>query len=112
MQANDYPDSPGFKAAGTSQEAAQAIAGHAKNLRARVLGAIASEPAGLSADAVADRLGESVLSVRPRVSELHRAGEIRRSDARVKNESGMAAAVWVASGPLQPLASPANEGCT
>lgn len=100
MQASDYPDKPGFKSAGTSQEAAQAIAGQAKTLRARVLGAIASEPAGLSADAVADRLGESILSVRPRVSELHQSGEIRRTEDRVKNASGMAAAVWVASPPL------------
>ncbi|TGN75946.1 hypothetical protein EOW77_0032270 [Bradyrhizobium yuanmingense] len=101
MQASEYPESPGFKAAGTSQEAAQAIAGHARNLRARVLGAIASEPAGLSADAVADRLGASILSVRPRVSELHRSGEIRRSEERVRNSSGMNAAVWVVSPPLQ-----------
>jgi predicted ArsR family transcriptional regulator len=101
MQARDYPDSPGFKSAGTSQEAAQAIAGHAKTLRARVLDAITSEPSGLSADAVADRLGESVLSVRPRVSELHRAGDIRRTEARARNASGMNATVWVASPSLQ-----------
>lgn len=102
MGGSDYPDNPGFKASGTSEEAARAIAGHAKNLRARVLGEIASAPAGLSADEVAARLKASVLSVRPRVSELHRAGEIRRSEGRVKNDSGMAAAVWVVSPPLQP----------
>lgn len=100
MKARDYPDNPGFKSAGASQEAAQAIAGHAKTLRARVLGEIASTPAGLSADAVADRLGASILSVRPRVSELHRSGEIRKSQERAKNESGMAAAVWVIAPPL------------
>lgn len=111
---NDYPNEPGFKVGGTSEEAAIAIAGKAETLRARVLEEIASQPAGLSADAVAHRLGESVLSVRPRVSELHRAGEIRRSDARAKNESGMAAAVWVVSGPLQPveLAPTAKEDRT
>ncbi|WP_049806691.1 hypothetical protein [Bradyrhizobium genomosp. III] len=102
MEGGDYPDNPGFKASGTSQEAAQAIAGHAKKLRARVLGEIASTPAGLSADEVAGRLKASILSVRPRVSELHRAGEIRRSEERVKNASGMAAAVWVVAPPLQP----------
>jgi hypothetical protein len=101
MQARDYPDSPGFKSAGTSQEAAQAIAGHAKTLRARVLDAIASEPAGLSADAVADRLGASILSVRPRVSELYRAGDIRRTEARARNASGLNAVVWVVAPPLQ-----------
>jgi len=101
VKASDYPESPGFKTTGTSQEAGQAIAGHAKNLRARVLGAIASEPAGLSADAVADRLNASILSVRPRVSELHRSGEIRRSEERTTNASGMPAAIWVVSPPLQ-----------
>jgi hypothetical protein len=99
---SDYPDNPGFKAAGTSQEAAKIIAAHAKTLRSRVLREIASMPSGLSADEVAARLKASILAVRPRVSELHRAGEIRKSEGRAKNASGMAAAVWVVSPPLQP----------
>lgn len=106
---NDYPDRPGFKAGGTSEEAADAIAGKAKTLRVRVLGEIASEPSGLSADAVARRLGESVLSVRPRVSELRRAGEIRPGIDRVKNASGMNAMTWVVSPLLQgPQGDPAQ----
>lgn len=95
-----YPDTPGFKASGPSEEAARKIAETAKNLRGLVLREIASSPAGISADAVADRLGKSVLAVRPRVSELHRAGEIRRGPERTKNVSGMNATVWIISPPL------------
>jgi hypothetical protein len=96
-----YPDSPGFKASGPSEQAATAISSStAKTLRDQVLKTIANAPAGLSADAVADRLGRSVLSVRPRVSELRRLGEIRPTTARAKNESGMTATIWVQSPPL------------
>lgn len=100
MEDDDYPTSPGFKVVGPSAEAARAIADRAKTLRDRVLGAIKAEPAGLSADQVAGKLGESILSVRPRVSELCRAGEIRKTEARAKNASGMSATVWVVSPPL------------
>jgi hypothetical protein len=39
-------------------------------------------------------LNLSVLSVRPRVSELKRTGKIKQTGARRKNESGMTATVW------------------
>jgi hypothetical protein len=77
-----YPDAPGFKASGPSEEAAHAIAEIAPTLRDRVPAAIASAPPGLTADDVACRLNKSILSVRPRVSELHLRGEIRQSGAR------------------------------
>jgi hypothetical protein len=95
-----YPDAPGYKSTGTSEQAARAIERTAKTLRERVLRAFQEVPNGLTADAVADRLGKSVLSVRPRVSELHRAGEIRPAGGRGKNDSGMSAIVWVVSPPL------------
>lgn len=96
----DYPTSPGFKAAGPSQEAAQAVAGMAKTLRDQVLRTIAASPHGLTADEVASKLNRSILSVRPRVSELHRQGEIRRTSIRGKNDSGMSASVWTLAPPL------------
>jgi hypothetical protein len=94
-----YPDSPGFTAPGPSEQAATAISGTAKTLRDKVLKTISEAPAGLSADAVAVRLGKSVLSVRPRVSELRRLGEIRPTTQRAKNESGMSATIWMQSPP-------------
>src|SRR4051794_26840174 len=89
-----YPDAPGYKAAGTSEQAAAAFTEPAKNLRAAVLECITAEPAGLTADEAATRLGRSVLSVRPRVAELHRQGEIIETVERRRNQSGMTATVW------------------
>jgi hypothetical protein len=89
-----YPDSPGFKAPGPSEDAATAVAGMAKTLREKVFKTIAAAPAGLTADEVAELLNKSVLSVRPRVAELHRQGEIRQTGSRGKNASGMTASVW------------------
>lgn len=100
MSRFNYPDHPGAKVGGTSEEAAKAFSRTACALRVDVLKEIAASPNGLSADAVAHRLGRSVLSIRPRVSELFRAGEIRRSDRRVKNASGLNANVWVVAPPL------------
>jgi predicted ArsR family transcriptional regulator len=94
-----YPDAPGFKVSGTSQQAAEVIGGNANKLRAAVLAQFAAYPGGATADEVAKDLNLSVLSVRPRVSELKRTGKIRQTGARRKNESGMTATVWrIASG--------------
>jgi hypothetical protein len=95
-----YPDAPGFKVPGPSEQAATAIASTAKTLRDQVLDTIAAAPTGLTADEVAEKLHKSVLSVRPRVAELHRQGEIRPTTARGKNASGMTASVWTVSPPL------------
>lgn len=92
---NEYPDAPGFKASGPSEEAAAAIAGPAAVLRGKVLKVYRDVfPQGRTADAVADQLSMSVLSVRPRVSELHRNGQLAKTAQRGKNASGMTATVW------------------
>ncbi len=91
----DYPDSPGFKAHGPSEEAAAKIASTASVIRAKVLAVFeAAHPAGRTADEVAKDLHLSVLTVRPRVSELHRDGELEKTPERGTNESGMSATVW------------------
>jgi len=89
-----YPDAPGFKVAGPSEQAAETISGKASKMRAAVLAQIAQYPGGVTADEIARDLNLSVLSVRPRVSELHRNGEIEQTGGRRKNESGMTATVW------------------
>jgi len=61
---------------------------------------IAAAPHAPTADQVAEKLNRSILSVRPRVAELHRKGDIRPS-GRGRNESGMSASLWVMSPPLQ-----------
>jgi hypothetical protein len=99
-----YPDAPGYKRpGGTSEQAARAVAGSAATLRARVLTEFAKHPiAGATADEVAGALGCSVLSIRPRVSELNRSGAIVASGSRRKNDSGLSATVWKVAPPLPP----------
>lgn len=95
-----YPNTPGFKARGTSSQAARRIAPHAKRLLDRVQHFMETNyPAPFTADQIADRLGESILSVRPRVAELHRGGKIVKTTVRGKNASGMTATAWRAAGP-------------
>ena len=85
-----YPNRPGFKQYGTSQEAADAIEPHADTLRGKALAVIrAAGPRGRTADEVADILNRSVLSIRPRISELLVLGLIKRNDERRKNRSGL-----------------------
>lgn len=94
-----YPNTPGFKEqGGTSQEAAEHMlcSGKAKILRARCEEYIKSRGVlGSSADECAAALGEIVLAVRPRFSELVEAGDIRKTKLTVKNESGRNAALCV-----------------
>ena len=94
-----YPDAPGFKVAGPSKLAAEKVASTSAKMRALVLEEFAQHPAGLTADEIATALNLSVLSVRPRVSELRRLGKIEQTGSRRTNESGMTATVWrLASG--------------
>ncbi|MGM4992685.1 hypothetical protein [Tardiphaga sp. 841_E9_N1_2] len=95
MTADEYPDAPGFKAHGPSEEAADKIAASASIVRAKVLAVFeAAHPQGRTADEVAHDLHLSILTVRPRVSELHRDGELEKTPERGKNDSGMSATVW------------------
>jgi predicted ArsR family transcriptional regulator len=88
-----YPDHPGAKVAGTSQDAADAMAEHAPTLRERCLDLI-TRRGDLTTDEAAELLNVSVLAVRPRFSELRTMGKIEHTGARRTNESGMTANVW------------------
>ena len=76
----------------TSLEAADAMADRAPILRARVVNVLAT--GDHTADEVAAKLSESVLAIRPRVTELAKAGRIVDSEVRRKNASGRNAIVW------------------
>lgn len=90
-----YPATPGFKRRGTSSDAAPAIS-RAATLRALVLKEIKKAgKRGLTADEVAGKIGESVLSIRPRVSELFRQNKVAESGERRANASGARASVWI-----------------
>jgi predicted ArsR family transcriptional regulator len=95
-----YPHAPGAQDRDTSRAAADATAQTAPQLRARAL-AVVERSNGLTADEVAGRLGLSILSIRPRLTELSRLGKVRDSGARRRNASGRMAIVWAAVFPAR-----------
>lgn len=91
-----YPNSPGHRNVDTSIAAAEAVKPKAATLRAGVLECLRKNPDGLTADECAVMMGETVLSVRPRVTELHKAPLRKIVPAGIKrpNASGLMAKVW------------------
>lgn len=87
-----YPVAPGAKEDTTSLEAALTASKRVLTLRKRVLDAIAALPG--TADEIAERLGETVLAIRPRFSELRKMDRIEPTGQRRKNDSGSSAHVW------------------
>jgi hypothetical protein len=95
-----YPNRPGWKAAGTSKDAAQAITGRAKTMRDLILAFVTeSYPSSFTDDQIAAVLGASVSAVRPCVSEWRRSELIEPTAGRRKNKSGMSAQCWRAVRP-------------
>lgn len=86
----NYPDTPGFKAAGTSEAAANTT--DAEALRELTLASIRKYPK--TADEVAGDIGIDRLAIRPRCTELKAAGLIQDSGKRRSNVSGKLACVW------------------
>lgn len=89
-----YPERAGYKAEGTSQDAANAIegSGQAARLRTAVLGWYATHES--TADECADGLGESILSIRPRVSELYKQGRLIKTNLRRPSSQGANQSVY------------------
>ena len=102
-----YPATPGFKASGTSQEAAEAIRPSCERLRTIIKTAL-NLRGPMTADECAEHLGYSILSVRPRFTELNKTGQIEKTGERRRNASGMSASVWRLVAPPMPL-QPASE---
>ena len=81
------------------QSAKKRLAGVMKaiTVRKEVLDYLKENRAGATADAIAYALKYSILTVRPRVSELRRLGTIVDSGRRGANASGHNAIVWIAA---------------
>lgn len=91
-----YPGSPGYKDRDTSRLAARHVASRVEALRAQAMTKLRLAGAdGLTADEAAEQLGETVLAIRPRFTELLRDGRIKDGGLRRRNESGRTAKVWV-----------------
>lgn len=91
-----YPEAPGFKVPGTSESAAASMTQSAPRLRRMCLEHIEKAGgSGATPDETAAALGLSVLSIRPRFTELARDAAIRPTGQTRPNASGRAAKVWV-----------------
>lgn len=96
--ASRYPQRAGYKATDTSAEAAVEIedSGRAATLRKGILLWLRERHGrACTADEYAALVEESVLAIRPRFSELHKADLIKDSGDRRPNASGRNAIVWV-----------------
>lgn len=90
-----YPAQPGAKTPGTSQAAADSVKPSAAYLRGKVLDALRMR--AMTPDECAGRLDLSVLSVRPRFTELSATGAIIPTGERRENASGRNAKVYRAA---------------
>lgn len=95
-----YPASPGHRRTATSRVAAERVKHRDKPLREQVLELLATGRER-TADEIAAALGETVLSIRPRVAQLNKLGLIKDTGLTRQNESGLQATVWA-----KPTASP------
>ena len=104
-----YPHVPSAKVNGTSEDAARSMDSKAGTLRAKVLSYMMIYPhdaSGWTADEMADEMGETVLSIRPRFSELKALGKIHDTGTRRKNSSGRSAVVWCVLRPGEQMKLP------
>ena len=88
----EYPLRPSYKYRDTSAQAAVAMEPRAPTLRDRCYRVL--QQRARTADEVAAALGETVLAVRPRVTELARQRRVVDTGIRRENASGRKAAVW------------------
>jgi DNA-directed RNA polymerase specialized sigma24 family protein len=90
----NYPNRPGYKRDGTSKAAAQAVKDKAPTIRDQVLSLLKRQDC--TPDEAAAILGLSILTVRPRFSELSRMHRIIKTGSKRRNDSGMNADVYTA----------------
>lgn len=88
-----YNGMPGFKVSGPSQEAAEKVSARVNYLQGKCLEALRAH-GPMTADEIAEKVGETILSIRPRCTELQANGRIQDSGVRRRNVSGRRATVW------------------
>lgn len=89
----EYPDVPGWKARDTAKKAAESVAPVQGPLQRACLACL-RDHGPQTADEIAERLREGVLTIRPRISELAILALIEDSGSRHPNASGRQAIVW------------------
>jgi hypothetical protein len=95
MNQLQYPNNAGYKKRRTSKIAGLEITKKAPTIRKQCLQIVKNKNTyGATPDEVADLLNLSILSVRPRFSELVLKGCIKDTKSTRKNKSGKSAIVW------------------
>lgn len=85
----------GYQPADTSLTAAISMTGHTETYRKAVLKALIDH-GPMTADEIGARLNVSILTIRPRTTELKDAGKIIDTGQRRKTPSGRPSIVWQA----------------
>jgi|TARA_R110000803_G_scaffold159650_1_gene223711 hypothetical protein len=85
------------KARDTEQLALDFILPKIKKMRLRVLVELSAWEDGLTGSQVVKNINGYIVSVRPRLTELHEYGLIKPLDEKRKNERGMFETVWAAT---------------
>ena len=98
-----YPLSPGYQPEETSLAAAIEVEDKAPILRLLILDALEHIGIPLSADEVALYLNKSVLSIRPRFSELRDMGQIIKADTNGRSIHHKRAIIWQLYSGLKPV---------
>ncbi len=88
-----YPATPGSQNTDTSRGAAVAAEPTADSIRGLCLDALKTY-GPMTADETAERVRLHILTVRPRMTELHQLQLTRDTGLRRKNASGRPAIVW------------------
>ena len=91
MNDQSYPDAPGHQNVDTSIEAAATV--DANYLRNCVMQMLTTN-GELSPDQCAEGLGLSILSIRPRFTELYKKHRIERTGKKAKTASGKQAHIY------------------
>ncbi len=92
---SQYPYSPSWKKEGTSKDAAFSMKPKVESIRNKALKILSNKKDyGATTDEVADLLNLSILSVRPRFTELKLMKKIIETELKRKNSSGRLATVW------------------
>jgi predicted transcriptional regulator len=95
VNSTTYPEQPGFKTNGTSQEAAHNVTPKAERLRDQCLVLLQTKGAR-TADEISTVLDETPFNIRPRVTELFKQGKIEKTGLRRPGLSGASMIVWKA----------------
>lgn len=84
----------GYSGMDTRKAALDEVKPKKRYVRVKVLNALSN--AALTADEIADAINESILTVRPCVTELGNEGVLVKTSLRRPNKSGRKAIVWMA----------------